>query len=501
MKSIFQSLSEFKDVSVFIAGDIILDSYLQGVVSRVSPEAPVPIVLEKARTYIPGGAANTAANIASLGAKAVLCGRVGFDAEGEILTDSLKEKGVSVSFVIQSQNVSTITKTRVVSGSLSAYSFHQLIRIDKEEYVPLKENEEHQVIQAYKKFLSEETGKKVVVISDYLKGFLSHSLVQALIKISIENKVPVITDPKSIDVTKYFGSTIIKPNLSEARNFYHSLFPEAHFNSFEEELDTISEKYRSVSGSSHLIMTLAEKGAYVKTEGSRTPFLVPTEAIEVFDVSGAGDTFIALLALGVASQLSLEETVLVANRGAGLVCGKRGTATVSLDELLGSLYLYEKEHTKIVDLEALSFICKKLRAQKKKIVFTNGCFDIVHAGHVSYLKKAKQLGDILILGLNTDESIRKLKGDKRPIQCFLDRAEILAGLSCIDFVIGFGEDTPLDLIRAIAPDVLVKGEDYTISTTVGAQDVLARGGEVKHISFLDGRSTSKIIDKIVKAYS
>lgn len=485
-----------KNTRIFVAGDIILDTYIEGKVSRISPEAPVPVVLETGRRAVPGGAGNVAANIASIGGAAFLCGRIGNDAEANILKGILEDFNIDTTSIIISKNVPTTTKMRIVSGSLLASGSQQIVRIDKEKIVQLTTEEETRIIQLYEKFL-QQGGNRCLIISDYGKGFLTKTLIKSLIQLSKQYEIPVVTDPKSEDVFRYSGSTVIKPNLNEGRSVLKVLKPGFIPQSFYDEIETIADCYLEASGCENLVMSLSENGVMSKGKDITGILKIDTHALQVADVSGAGDTLISFLAMSLAAPLPLARATELGNIAAGIACGKAGTATITLAEFLEAIKnRNEAIHPeKVMPLQPLATLIQDLQQQNKKAVFTNGCFDILHAGHVDYLQKARARGDILVVGLNSDNSVSRLKGPSRPVQNANDRAAILASLACIDYIVIFDEDTPLEIIKTLKPNVLIKGADYTIENTIGAKEVLSWGGSVEHISLLPGRSTTSIIQK------
>jgi D-beta-D-heptose 7-phosphate kinase/D-beta-D-heptose 1-phosphate adenosyltransferase len=488
-----------KKTNIFVVGDIILDNYIEGKVSRISPEAPVPVILEKGQRFVPGGAGNVAANVASMGAQVYLCGRIGNDFNGKRMQEVFEQFQIHSSTLIISNHVPTITKTRVLSGSMYSSNAQQIVRIDNEVIMALSEQEEHMVIAHYQNFLKEKQNT-ALVISDYGKGFLSKTLISKLIEISEKQHVPVVTDPKFEDVDRYAGSTVIKPNLNEGRLLFRVKCPGIFYQDFEEEIKALTECYLQYSGARNLVMSLSEHGVIVMGLDMSDKLHLETKALQVSDVSGAGDTLVAFLAMGLAAKLSLSRATEIGNIAAGIVCGKQGTATLSLSEFLENFkILSEATHPeKSVALASLANLVGDLQKQNRKIVFTNGCFDILHAGHVDYLQKSRALGDMLVVGLNSDASVTRLKGPKRPIQTASDRAAILASLSCVDYVVEFDEDTPLETIVALKPDIIVKGSDYNFETTVGAKEVCGWGGMVKHIDLLPGRSTTSILERALK---
>lgn len=497
-----KDLQSIKKARVFVVGDVILDSYTEGIVSRISPEAPVPVLLETRKKHVPGGAGNVAANIAHFGAFTQICARVGNDIEATILREHLESFGVNTQALLVEGDSVTTTKNRIVSQHEFASNSHQIARIDRERSHPLNDGSVKKCIDFYRAFLA-EGGFCALVLSDYGKGVLRTDLIRELIEISNQNNIPVITDPKNIDVVRYKNSTVIKPNFSEGRSLFRMTNPHAEekFASFSDEAFAIAKYYLSLSECQNIVMSLSQKGVFILGHdlADQNPIILDTKALEVADVSGAGDTLIAFLAMSLAVKLPLHFAADLANLAAGVACGKFGTAVIDEDELFEKFYAHipKSSHTtKIFQLDDLCVMTKNLQKQRKTLVFTNGCFDILHAGHVDYLQKAKLMGDFLVVGLNSDASIKQLKGASRPVQTFADRATILSALSCVDFVVEFNQDTPIDLIHAIKPDVLVKGADYNLENTVGANEVLGWGGHVKHIELLEGRSTTSILNRV-----
>jgi D-beta-D-heptose 7-phosphate kinase / D-beta-D-heptose 1-phosphate adenosyltransferase len=491
-----QDILSLKNTRIFIAGDAILDTYIEGKVNRISPEAPVPIVLETNRRAVPGGAGNVAANIASMGGAAFLCGRIGNDSEAHVLKGILEDFGIETSSLIISNHVPTTTKMRIISGNMMTSGAQQIVRVDKETNEQITPEEEERVLAQYEKFL-DCGGNRCLVISDYGKGFLTKSLIRSLIQLSKLYHVPIVTDPKSEDVFRYAGSTVIKPNLSEGRSVLRVVKPGFLATSFSNEIETIADCYLESSACENLVMSLSEHGVISKGKNLDGTLKINTHALQVSDVSGAGDTLISFLAMSLAAGHSLAKATELGNIAAGIACGKTGTATISLTEFLEAFKIRsETTHPeKLIGIPFLIQISQDLKAQNKRSVFTNGCFDILHAGHVDYLQKARSLGDLLIVALNSDNSVSRLKGPSRPVQTSSDRAAILASLACVDYIVIFEEDTPIDTILALKPDILVKGADYTLENTIGAKEVLSWGGSVEHISLLPGRSTTSIIQK------
>ena len=495
--SIYEDLVALKTTRIFIVGDIILDKYIEGKVLRISPEAPVPVVLETDTKSVAGGAANVAANVASMGASAFLCGRIGTDYEANVLKNILDKHGIDKSLLIASAHVPTTTKTRIV-GESDSLSQH-IVRVDRESTEQITQKEEELVVQKFKEFVS-KSGNNCLIISDYGKGFLTTDLIRSLIHISNEYKTPIVTDPKSEDASRYSGSTAIKPNLNEARSVFKRLRPEYLSADFNDEIEAVASCYLQASGCENLVLSLSKHG--IISKGNRIAggtLRVKSHAQNVADVSGAGDTLVSFLAMSLGAGISLTRAIQLANIAAGICCEQPGTSVLCLSDFFqNNMNITSRNISKdkLIGLASLISIVADLKLHKNRIVFTNGCFDILHAGHVNYLQKARGLGDVLVLGLNSDSSITRLKGSSRPVQTSADRAIILGSLTCVDFIVIFDDETPIKLIDALKPDVLVKGADYTIESTIGAKEVLSLGGSVHHIELSPGKSTTAIIQKI-----
>lgn len=478
---------------VFVVGDLILDSYVQGNVERISPEAPVPVVQVRSRHDVLGGAGNVAANIRALGGSVTLCGRIAFDAAGDSFLGIAESCAIDVSAILRVDSVPTIRKTRVLSGT------QQLVRLDDERIEPLTADQEKQMILHFERFCSlKDPGShdsKALVLSDYDKGVLTESLIGKLISISNNNNIAIVVDPKKRNVGVYQGSTVIKPNRSEAASMIGHGFGVNQLDEVSKVIDAI----RSRSGAKNVVLSLSSEGvACGGLDVAQSVQHYPTAVLKVADVSGAGDTMVAVLAMGLAAGIPLSRVTELGNVAAGLVCAKLGTATVSAAELVQGYHLAQGHHVyeKIIDGETAARLAQHLRREGHSIVFTNGCFDLIHPGHIQTLVGAKQKGHFLFVGLNDDGSVRRLKGSTRPIQDEQSRATVLAGLACVDFVILFSEDTPLHLIRAIRPDCLVKGGDYqVIDQIVGATDVLGWGGRVETVNLVPHQSTTRMIER------
>jgi D-beta-D-heptose 7-phosphate kinase/D-beta-D-heptose 1-phosphate adenosyltransferase len=467
------SIPDFSSTRVVVAGDVMLDRYLFGSTGRISPEAPVPVVHVQETDDRPGGAANVAVNLAALGASTSLVGVVGKDAAADALLGIMRARGIDCAFATADDRP-TITKTRVQSRG------QQLIRLDEENSRPMPGGALTDVLQGI------VNGAGAVVLSDYGKGALSD--VAAMIRVCREAGVPVLVDPKGTDFGQYRGATIMTPNQSEFEAVAGRC--ESDNELVERAIDLMQQLELGA-----LLVTRSEKGMLLIENGSE-PLFLSTQAREVYDVTGAGDTVIATLAGALACGQSLGSAAAVANLAAGLVVRKIGVATVTTGELAAALHQRGQGGGGLVDLDALLALVDEARDRDERIIMTNGCFDVLHAGHVSYLEEAKSLGDRLIIAVNDDDSVKRLKGPDRPINALEDRLLVLAGLAAVDWVVPFSEDTPAKLIEAVLPDVLVKGGDYKPEEIAGAREVLQSGGEVRILSFRDGHSSSRIIDRL-----
>ncbi|WP_114416778.1 bifunctional D-glycero-beta-D-manno-heptose-7-phosphate kinase/D-glycero-beta-D-manno-heptose 1-phosphate adenylyltransferase HldE [Marinospirillum perlucidum] len=467
------NLAAFEQARLLVAGDIMLDRYWQGGTSRISPEAPVPVVRVQDQDDRPGGAANVALNLASLGAQAQLTGIVGQDENARLLGERLQQSGVETCFHA-SERHPTITKLRVMSRN------QQLLRLDFEE----KLESEPGFTQAFSQALPEQD---LIILSDYAKGTLQE--VQALIQQAKAAGKKVLVDPKGKDFSIYRHATLLTPNLSELEAVVGSCQD-------DHELETKAEQLRQELQLEALLVTRSEKGMSLFRE-EHPPLHLPTRAQEIFDVTGAGDTVIAVLGLALASGHDYPEAVMLANLAAGLVVAKPGTATVSVAEIYTALHGDKLIEYGVLPVETLKEAVTAAQARGEKVVMTNGCFDLLHAGHVAYLEEAKKLGDRLIVAVNSDASVSRLKGPARPINPLDRRMKVLAGLEAVDWVVAFEEDTPRDLIAGLLPDLLVKGGDYQVDQIAGAREVLDAGGQVKVLEFVDGVSTTAMVKSIL----
>ncbi|EQA09226.1 rfaE bifunctional protein, domain I [Glaesserella parasuis 84-15995] len=465
---------QFNNAKVLVLGDVMLDRYWFGATNRISPEAPVPVVKVQEREDRAGGAANVAMNIANLNVPVTLHGLVGNDDAGRALDKLLSEHSIQNQCVAVDSHP-TITKLRILSRH------QQLLRLDFEEGF---HNLDCQALLA--KLEAEITAYGALILSDYGKGTLD--AVQQMIQIARQANVPVLIDPKGTDFERYRGATLLTPNMSEF---------EAVAGHCNDEGEIVAKGLKMIADFdlSALLITRSEKGMTL-LRPNQDPFHLPTQAKEVYDVTGAGDTVISVLATAIADGRPLEEACYLANAAAGIVVGKLGTSTVSPSELEQAIHQRAETGFGVVSEDELKVIVKQSKTRGEKIVMTNGCFDILHPGHISYLENARKLGDRLIVAVNTDESVKRLKGESRPINDLNARMAVLAGLASVDWVVPFGEDTPQRLIGEILPDLLVKGGDYKPEEIAGSQEVWANGGEVRVLNFENGCSTTNVIKKI-----
>ncbi|MBA1193520.1 bifunctional D-glycero-beta-D-manno-heptose-7-phosphate kinase/D-glycero-beta-D-manno-heptose 1-phosphate adenylyltransferase HldE [Pseudomonas entomophila] len=467
------TMPRFESAPVLVVGDVMLDRYWHGGTSRISPEAPVPVVKVDQIEDRPGGAANVALNIAALGAPALLVGVTGEDEAADSLANSLEAAGVKAALQ-RIAHQPTIVKLRVMSRH------QQLLRIDFEEAF----DTDTQALQQSVEALLDQV--KVLVISDYGKGALKNH--QALIQAAVARRIPVLADPKGKDFSVYRGASLITPNLAEFEAIVGHCADEA-------ELVAKGAALMSDLELGALLVTRGEHGMTLLRPG-HAPLHLPARAREVFDVTGAGDTVISTLAAAIAAEEELPCAVGLANLAAGIVVGKLGTAAISAPELRRAIQREEGSERGVLSLEQLLLAIDDARAHDERIVFTNGCFDILHAGHVTYLEQARALGDRLIVAVNDDASVSRLKGPGRPINSVDRRMAVLAGLGAVDWVISFSESTPESLLTEVRPDVLVKGGDYGVEQVVGADIVRAYGGTVKVLSLVENSSTTSIVEKI-----
>lgn len=468
---------------VLVVGDQMLDRYLWGEVERISPEAPVPIVRLSNQTERLGGAANVAANLAGLGVDVMLAGYVGIDADADRLRALAQESGIQLDGLMGLPTRPTTTKTRVISGH------QQMMRIDQECLDTPDAEVQAKFINHLVNVL-DHFKPHALILSDYGKGVLTPVICSTLITKARDKSVPVLVDPKGRDYSKYRGATTLTPNQREAADAC---------NTNNRDADSTLEAAKDLLESLELDFMLVTRGehgiALVESQGTTH---LPAIAQQVFDVSGAGDTVMASLSAGLLAGLSRKDSCSLANYAAGVVVGKVGTVPIQREELLLALERAASvnQAEKICTLSQMQARVAVWRTQGRRIVFTNGCFDLLHAGHVTYLEAARRFGDVLILGLNTDRSIRALKGPTRPVVQQADRARVLAALESVDALILFDESTPLELILALQPDVIVKGNDYSEEKVIGGKEAKAWGGRVELIPVVAGKSTSSIISTL-----
>ena len=467
-------IPKFEKARVLVVGDLMLDRYWHGPTSRISPEAPVPVVHVRDIEERPGGAGNVALNIAMLGARATVLGLTGDDDAANALEKNLHAAGVRTSFVRLTENA-TVTKLRVISRH------QQLIRLDFEDGfigqdMSGQEAEFTQLLDQH----------DVVVCSDYGKGTLRN--VQSLIGLCREKRIPVLVDPKGTDFDRYSGASLVTPNLSE---FEAVVGPCAD----DDELVEKGQQMCEQCNFDALLITRSEHGMTLIPNGGES-FHLPTRAREVFDVTGAGDTVISTLAAALAAEDDIHNAVALANQAAGIVVGKLGTANVTPEELYQEIHRHVAVKRGVVSQQELLTAVNQCRQRGEVIVMTNGCFDILHAGHVTYLQQAREQGDRLVVAVNVDETVRALKGEDRPVNPLAHRMRMLAALECVDWVLPFEEETPTRLICEVLPDILVKGGDNDPDKIPGGDCVRENGGEVRVLSYVEGVSTTEIIGTI-----
>jgi len=462
-----------KKPHILVVGDLMCDHYLFGKVERISPEAPVQVVeVEKEKSLL-GGAGNVINNLLSLGANVSVASVIGDDENGTWIKNRLQEKGIDLSLIIEEKGRYTSKKTRVISSN------QQIVRFDKESKEDISKGSEEKILNNLKEKFD------LILLSDYAKGVLSESFTRKLIFFANEKGIPVFVDPKGKDYEKYRGATLITPNKKEAIEATGIDIKN------DDELQKAGIYLRDKFDIKNVIITLSENGMAIFDDKMTK---IPTVAKEVYDVTGAGDTVLATLGYGVSCGMSLVEAAKLANYAAGVVVGKVGSATATLGEIEEYKKSLHKENSEefIKSFDEINDIVKSLKQKNKKIVFTNGCFDILHLGHVKYLEASKKMGDVLIVGVNSNDSVKRLKGKDRPVNDQYDRAYILSALECVDYTVIFDEDTPYELIKIVQPDILVKGGDYRYKKVVGSD--IAK--EVRFVDFVEGKSTTSIIEKI-----
>jgi D-beta-D-heptose 7-phosphate kinase / D-beta-D-heptose 1-phosphate adenosyltransferase len=473
--------SGFGGVRTLVLGDLMLDRYLWGEVERISPEAPVPIVRVQHLTECAGGAANVAMNLRRLGCNVSVAGVVGTDVYRDALLSVLGAAGIGTDSVIAASGRQTTAKTRIIGAH------QQMLRLDHEDRNAIASADINDILQSVN--LELEKGVSAIVLSDYGKGVLTPLVCQDVIRTARTRGIPILVDPKGTDYRKYAGANGLSPNRNELARATG-----ADAEDLQAVLDLGIELIATL-GLDFIALTLSERGIALIQPDTISKF--PALAREVFDVSGAGDTVIATLAASMAAGLPLHDAMQLANLAAGIVIGKLGTVPVTREELVAALAVEQaQDYNKICSGQELLNRIAQWRIAGERIVFTNGCFDILHVGHVSLLQKARTEGDRLVVGLNTDRSISSLKGPSRPITGQRERARVLAALGAVDAVVLFDDNTPLQLINTIRPDVLVKGADYSEEQVVGAAEVRSWGGRVALVPLVESFSTTAVLKRI-----
>lgn len=472
----------FSSTRILCVGDVMLDQFVRGTISRISPEAPVPVLHIKEESTVLGGAGNVVRNLEALGSAVTFLSVVGKDSNGAHVQNLFKAfPKVEVHLLIDETRITT-TKTRFIAAN------QQVLRTDWEKSLPISPEIEEKLLQLFKDHIQSHD---LVILSDYAKGIFSPQGLQALIQEARVHEKPVLIDPKGHDYLRYKGATLLTPNRQE---LFLTTFAATRT---QDELVSVAQAIIKACELKAIIVTRGPEGMTLIEANGNTEHL-PTQSLEIFDVSGAGDTVMATLAVSLAKGASLATAMRLANAAAGLVVAKVGTAVVHPEELLTALHHQDLEthEQKIVSWQKAQDRIQKWKRRGSRIVFTNGCFDLLHPGHIALLRQAKKAGDRLIIGLNADSSVQRLKGPTRPIQQEAARALILSSLESVDLVVLFEEDTPLELIQTLKPDVLVKGADYAIHQVVGAPFVQSYGGEVLLIDLVEGQSTTRMVSKM-----
>ncbi len=477
-------LAGLPDTRILVVGDLILDRYADGKASRVSPEAPVLVFDFASERYLLGGACNVAANLRELGASASVLGAIGDDEAGRRLRGLLGDAEIDTQALVVDPTRPTTRKTRYVAKTM------QVLRVDEESRAPVGGDAERRMLALLEQ---RPFPWKSVLLSDYGKGVLTPKIIQAAIAAARSQGGVTVVDPKGKDYSIYRGVDLLTPNREEAEAATGIQIRGT------DDLHAAARRLRDITGIKTAVITLGKDGIFFETEdGSHR--IIPTEARQVFDVTGAGDTVVAVLTFCRAAGVSLADSLRLANHAAGITVGKLGTWAPSRREILARLgETSSAEGGKVVTPEQAVEIGSKLRAEGRRLVFTNGCFDILHAGHCDYLAKARSYGDALMVGINTDASVqRQNKGPGRPINTLDDRAAVLAALQAVDYVVAFDAETPKELIESVTPHVLVKGEDWRDKGVVGREWVEAHGGQVVLVPLVAGRSTTNVVEKILK---
>lgn len=480
-----EKLALLPTARVLCIGDIMLDRYCYGAVDRVSPEAPIPVLLMEREKSMLGGVGNVVANLRDLGAVVSVLAVAGQDEAANDISRALADLGVGAEHIVSEKGRATTQKTRFVAGT------QQMLRVDHEKAVAVTEQTENMLIEKFKTLVADVA---CVVVSDYGKGVCTDRVLKEIIAIARQTKTPVVVDPKGSNYKKYSGATVVTPNRKE-------LELAAGQDAGDNDAVRAAAMKVLLESDIHAVLATRSKDGMALVSKDQPPVYIAANVRDVFDVSGAGDTVVSTLSAGLAAGLDMVDAAELANVAAGIVVGKIGTATVRVDEIRDVL-LKEEDHAitfdrKIGTAKEISEKADLWRARGLKVGFTNGCYDLLHKGHLSSFRQAKQHCDRLVVAINSDESVKKLKGPTRPIQDEETRSEILAALDCVDAVIIFGEDTPIELIKSIKPDVLVKGGQYKLEEVVGYDVVAAYGGTVVRAEMEEGYSTTNTVERIV----
>ncbi len=473
-----KSLNSIEEKNILVVGDVMLDTYFTGDVKRISPEAPVPVFRKRSERSVLGGAANVAANLVAAGQNVFVMSIVGNDKNGERLKKIFIDQEIDTSLVFSLER-NTTEKIRFLASNNQ-----QVLRLDVEDTFPLSMQDCENML---KELDNQIDNFDLILISDYLKGLLTYEFTQGVIKRAKDKCIPVIIDVKDTNIDKYKNAYLIKPNLKELYDLTGLAVDT------DEDIINASKRLRELCNAEYILTTCGARGMVLA--GENEPYFIESAGKEVFDVTGAGDTTIAYLAACMVNGFDMKDAVDIANYAAGIQVSKVGTSSVYWKEIRKYL-TNEKDVVSHKILMGTAVDTFREDNKDKKIIFTNGCFDILHIGHLRYMQEAAELGDILVIGLNSDDSVKRLKGPERPINNQNDRAEMLSALEFVDYVVIFDEDTPYELIKKIQPDVLVKGGDYNKDNVVGKDIVEARGGELKLLPFVKGKSTTNIINKI-----
>lgn len=476
-----EKLLDIKEKQILVFGDYMVDKYIYGNVNRISPEAPVPVISMKKEQLKLGGAGNVINNLVSLGARVKVLGCIGDDKPGEFILGAFSDDKINIDYFKQYDELKTIQKTRIVSKN------QQFMRIDEEIIKELPKSYYNYINENIEEILEDVDS---IVISDYAKGAVNKNFAQLLIEAGNKKNIPIIVDPKGSDYTKYNGATLCTPNMKELQDVCKNICKS------EIDIEKYGKEIVNKFNFDYLVITRSEDGISLISKEEKKDF--PAKAKDVIDVSGAGDTVVASISLLKTIDLNIDEICILANLAASVVVSKFGTSTLSLDELVSTIN--QSSNFKLLDISTAKYIVNDLKQKGKKIVCTNGCFDLLHVGHLASFKQAREYGDILIVIVNSDSSIKENKGDLRPIISEKDRIEMLCALEIVDYVILMNEKTPERIISIIQPDVTVKGEDWKNKEVPEKKIVESYGGKMEFVKLEKEKSTTLIIEKIIKAY-